>query len=46
VYNRIKENGVTPELMQQLMGINLIRLVISTVSSGVVVIMFYTLLAT
>jgi hypothetical protein len=46
VYNRIKENGVTPELMQQLMGINLIRLVISTVSSGVVVIMLYTLLAT
>ena len=46
VYNRIKENGVTTEEMARLMGINLIRLVISTVSSIVVIIMLYTLLTT
>ena len=45
IYNRIKQAGTAaPAEMEQLMRINLIRLVLSTVSSVVVIYMLVTLL--
>ena len=47
IYNRIKQAGTAaPVEMEQLMRINLLRLVISTLSSLVIVYMLFTLLPT
>jgi hypothetical protein len=45
IYNRIKQNGqASPDDMGQLLRINLLRLVLSTVSSLVVIAMLFALL--
>jgi hypothetical protein len=44
IYNPIKQNGATAAEMEQLMRINLVRLVLSTISSVVVIYMLWVLL--
>ncbi len=45
VYNRIKQNGqALPGEMKKLIGINVLRLLLSTISSGVVIYMLVALL--